>query len=57
MTGDMLEFASVDKGRLGESVIRFRFDSLGRDIFADVTTKNNGKMLAIIFDDKIISHL
>jgi preprotein translocase subunit SecD len=56
MTGDMLEFASVDKGRLGESVIKFRFDSLGRDIFADVTTKNNGKMLAIIFDDKIISH-
>jgi preprotein translocase subunit SecD len=56
MTGDMLEFASVDYGKLGESVIKFRFGNLGREIFADITTKNNGKMLAIVFDDKIISH-
>ena len=56
MTGDMLEFASVDYGKLGVSVMRFRFGNLGREIFADITTKNNGEMLAIVFDDKIISH-
>jgi preprotein translocase subunit SecD len=55
MTGDMLSFANVDYGMMGEPVIKFRLDSLGRDVFADVTTKNTGKMLAIVLDNKVIS--
>ncbi len=56
MTGDMLESAYVDKGPLGEPVIKFKFTSLGRKIFADITTKNTGKVLAIVFDGEIISY-
>ncbi len=55
MTGDMLSSANVDYGMMGEPVIKFRLDSLGREIFADITTKNHGKMLAIVLDNKIIS--
>jgi preprotein translocase subunit SecD len=55
MTGDMLSFANVDYGAMGEPAIKFRLDSLGTEIFADVTTKNNGKRLAIVLDNKIIS--
>ncbi|WPX96027.1 Protein translocase subunit SecD [Candidatus Bandiella woodruffii] len=55
MTGDMLSFANADYGSMGESVIKFRLNSLGSNIFADVTTKNKGKMLAIVLDNKIIS--
>ena len=55
MTGNMLSSANVGYGIMGEPVIKFRLDSLGREIFADVTTKNHGKMLAIVLDNKIIS--
>ena len=56
MTGDMLETAYISQGTLGEPVIRFKLDNLGREIFADITTNNTGKMLAIVFDEKIISY-
>lgn len=56
MTGDMLETAYVSQGTLGEPIIRFKLDNLGRETFADVTTHNTGKMLAIVFDEKIISY-
>jgi preprotein translocase subunit SecD len=56
MTGDMLETAYILQGTLGEPVIRFKLDNLGREIFADITTNNTGKMLAIVFDEKIISY-
>ena len=56
MTGDMLETAYISQGALGEPVIRFKLDNLGREIFADVTTNSTGKMLAIVFDEKIISY-
>jgi protein-export membrane protein SecD len=55
MIGDMLSSVSVNYGQMGEPSIKFRLDSLGRDIFADITTKNQGKMLAIVLDNKIIS--
>ena len=43
MTGDMLETAFISQGTLGEPVIRFKLDNLGREIFADITTNNTGK--------------
>ncbi|MFQ3307707.1 MAG: preprotein translocase subunit SecD, partial [Candidatus Midichloriaceae bacterium] len=55
MSGDMLEDVNVVQGQLGEPVIKFRLSSLGREIFSDLTTKNTGKMLAIVLDGKIIS--
>ena len=55
MTGDMLSAANVDYGMMGEPVIKFRLNNLGREIFADITTENHGRMLAIVLDNKIIS--
>ena len=55
MTGDMLSSVSVGHGAMGEPTINFRLGNLGREIFADITTKNHGKMLAIVLDNKILS--
>ena len=56
MTGAMLEFVSTAYGTLGEPVIRFRLNNIGKKIFASITKNNNGKMIAIVLDNHIISH-
>jgi preprotein translocase subunit SecD len=55
LTGDMLNNAYVSHGQMGEPVIKFQLNNLGQRLFADFTSKNIGKALAIVVDDKIIS--
>lgn len=53
--GEHIKTARVDKGSLGESLISFSLDSQGEKAFADITTKNVNKRLAIVLDGKIQS--
>jgi preprotein translocase subunit SecD len=39
----------------GEAVVSFRFDAVGGKKFGDATSKNVGKLLAIVLDGRIIS--
>ncbi len=39
----------------GEPVVSFRFDTFGGKRFGDATTKNAGRVMAIVLDGKIIS--
>lgn len=55
LTGDMLMDAQSSFGQYGESVVRFRFDSLGARKFADITRNNVGKPFAIVLDNVIIT--
>ena len=42
-------------GRTNEPVVSFRFDTLGGRRFGDATSKNVGRLLAIVLDGKVIS--
>jgi preprotein translocase subunit SecD len=44
--------ATFDQGR---PVVSFRFDSVGAKKFADATSKNVGRLFAIVLDGKVIS--
>ena len=50
LTGDMLDDASVGVGQFGEPVVNFRFGVEGRKRFSEVTSKNIGRMLAVVLD-------
>ena len=50
LTGDMLDDASVGVGQFGEPVVNFKFGVEGRKRFSEVTSKNIGRMLAIVLD-------
>jgi preprotein translocase subunit SecD len=54
MTGDMLLDARASMYE-GKNVVNFRLTNMGARIFADLTSKNVGKVLAIVLDDKVIS--
>jgi preprotein translocase subunit SecD len=53
LTGDTLINAQL--ATTTAPVVAFNFNTLGAKIFADVTTKNTGRRLAIVLDDKVIS--
>ena len=55
ITGDMLDSAHVSMDNYGSPVVSFRFNNLGAKIFAEVTSKNTGKLFAIVLDDEVIS--
>lgn len=55
ITGDMLVDAQPGYSEYGQSVVNFRFDSLGARKFADITRRNVGKPFAIVLDDVIIT--
>ena len=50
LTGDMLDDASVGAGQFGEPVVNFQFGIEGRKRFSEVTSKNIGRVLAIVLD-------
>lgn len=54
MSGDMIMDASASVHE-GQNVVNVRFTNTGTKAFAEITSKNVGKMLAIVLDDKIIS--
>lgn len=55
MTGKDLKDVGVTTGQLNEIVVSFELTPEGKEIFADYTTNNVGKYLAIVLDKKIIS--
>lgn len=55
MTGDQLKSVSVTTDQLGKPVVQFELKPDGQKIFADFTSQNIGKYLAIVLDKKIIS--
>ncbi len=55
LTGAHLKTAGVGFGELGSPVVLFELKPEGADIFYEVTSKNIGKRLAIVLDDKIRS--
>jgi SecD/SecF fusion protein len=44
-----------DQQRSGEPVVNFRFNIRGAQKFGDVTSKNVGRLFAIVLDNKVIS--
>jgi len=44
-----------DQQRSGEPVVNFRFNIRGAQRFGEVTSKNVGRLFAIVLDDKVIS--
>jgi len=55
MTGDKIKSISVTTDALGKYVVDFELKDDGTAIFADYTSKNVGKFLAIVLDKKIVS--
>ncbi len=55
ISGDQLEDAFMTFSEYGEPKVSFRFGSEGRRKFADVTSKNVNKQLAIVLDEVIFS--
>lgn len=55
MTGKDLKSVAVDSPISGTYQINFQLTTEGSQIFADYTTNNVGKILAIVLDNKVIS--
>lgn len=55
MTGTMLDNVETSTDQLGKPVVAFKLTSEGAKIFADFTRANQGKILAIVLDKKVIS--
>ncbi len=55
LSGDMLTDAGVTFGQFNEPEVALRFNADGAKIFGDVTTKNIGRLLAIVLDDIVYS--
>ena len=56
LSGDTLRDARVQISRLDNSpYVSISFNSLGADRFARITTRNKGRRLAIVLDDKVQS--
>ncbi len=55
-TADYQQQSSTGQGGLSEVVVRLEFNDEGRDLFADLTTNNVGKQLAMFKDGEIISN-
>lgn len=55
LSGSFIKDAKADFSQLGEPNISFSLDNRGASIFAQVTSKNTNKRLAIVLDDAIQS--
>lgn len=55
MTGADLKNVSVTTDRVGKYQVAFELNAEGAQIFKDFTSKNVGKILAIVLDKKVIS--
>jgi preprotein translocase subunit SecD len=53
ITGDMLEQARPDRDN-GEWIVSMSFNPVGAQIFGDVTSKNVGKLFAIVLDGRVM---
>ncbi len=55
MTGADLKSVAVTTDQLGQPVVSFELTNEGRDIFANYTRNNVGKILGIVLDKQVIS--
>ena len=56
LTGRYIEGSTVGQDHLsGQTVVNLRFNSQGRDLFADLTKENVGQVMAIFLDGEVIS--
>ncbi|MEA4906998.1 MAG: protein translocase subunit SecD [Anaerolineaceae bacterium] len=55
MTGDQLSAVAVTTDQLGNYVVQFELKPDGKETFADYTTNNVGKYLAIVLDKQVVS--
>ncbi len=55
MTGDQLQSVGATQDQLGAYIIQFDLKSEGARIFADFTSRNINKTLAIVLDKRVIS--
>jgi preprotein translocase subunit SecD len=55
LTGENLADAGVVFSGTGEAQVSFAFDRAGTRLFADITTRNVGKQLAIVLDETVYS--
>ena len=55
ITGNDLRDARRDVGRLGDAVVQFRLTADAGQRFEDLTRANEGQLLAILLDKKVIS--
>jgi preprotein translocase subunit SecD len=55
LTGDNLTRAGITYDQTGKPVVSLEFDSRGGAVFADLTEKNVGNLMAILLDDDINS--
>ncbi len=53
--GENLIDAGVNRDEYNRAQVTFRFDAMGGRKFADITSKNIGRRLAIILDNRVIS--
>ncbi|MCZ6531597.1 MAG: protein translocase subunit SecD, partial [SAR324 cluster bacterium] len=54
MSGEVIQDARLDTSQFSAR-ISFSLNSLGADRFAKITTRNRGRRLAIVLDDKVVS--
>lgn len=55
LSGETLADASVGYGPFNQALVNFTLNSLGADRFGKITTRNRGRRLAIVLDDKVYS--
>ncbi len=54
LNGDLLSNAMVSFDQYSKPVVAFEFNNLGAKRFAEITSQNIGKQLAIVLDNKVI---
>lgn len=55
MTGTELSSVAVTQDQIGRYVVQFELKAEGQKVFADYTTNNVGRYLAIVLDKKVVS--
>ncbi len=55
LTGDMLTNAQATFNQSSQPAVNFSLNNLGAKIFGEATEKSNGKRIAIVLDNKILS--
>ncbi len=55
LSGEMLVDSQPSFDQFGESVVSFRFNSIGARKFGEITRENTGKLFAIVLDDEVVT--
>lgn len=55
LSGEMLTDSQPSFDQYGESVVSFRFNSIGARKFGDITKENTGKLFAIVLDGEVVT--